>query len=272
MIIPKLVSSQAAVEKFYSYTGTSNELQDDDIRLWVSEVFDLMPYYLQYIPKVIGHKQDPDYDFTNFTVPLPCDFYKLMPGGLAVDGNPVRWRQNAFHYLMSGDCCNVDNLNNTAISTFVDQFGNEFSPNISTDSLASISNLYRDVTFDITDGKIVFNTQSGKVCMAYWSYPVDNQGYLLIPDSAKYQRAVADYLIWRNDYILWRQQSISDKVYEESKRNKDWSIASAMSEMKIPDVEQIESMKNSIIRLLPRFNSYNHFFKDLGVQESRRMR
>ncbi len=193
-----------------------------------------------------------------------------MPGGIAVNGNPVRWRQNSFHYLADGECCNLEDINNTALDIFIDQFGNEFSPQASVSP--NLAPLFQDVTFDITNNELVFNIKEGKVCMAYWSYPIDREGYMLIPDTAKFKRAVSDYLMWKTDYILWRQGTINNAVYQESKEMKQWSIAAAASELKLPDVEQLESMKHSVVRLLPKWNSYNHFFKDLGVQESRRMR
>lgn len=270
MLIPKLVSSRTAVEQFYSNTGIQTEITDDDVRLWVAELVDLIGYPLMYIPKVIGHKQDPVYDFKNYTVSLPCDFYKLMPSGIAVNGNPVRWRQNSFHYLMDGDCCDIDENNTTALDVFIDQFGNEFSPQSSISP--NLAPLFQDVTFDITDNKIVFNIKEGKVCLAYWSYPIDNEGYMMIPDTAKFKRAVSDYLTWKNDYILWRQGTINNQVYQESKQMKEWAIASASAELKLPDVEQLQSIKDSVVRLIPKGFSYFHFFKDLGTAESRKMR
>lgn len=266
MIIPKLTSSKEVVEKFYNSTGTSTEIIDDEVKLNIVELFDLIEYPLMYLPKIIGYKQDPRYDFTNYKVPLPCDFFKLYPSGISVDGNPVRWRSNSFHYLMDGDCCSIDNLNRTGLELFTDQFGNEFSPS---EGSTTADNSFRDVTFDINNDEITFNIKSGKVCMAYWAYPVDNQGFLMIPDDSKFKRACTDYLIWKNDYILWRQQLISDKVYQESRNNKDWAISSVSSHFKLPDIEQLEGMKSSLIRLIPRINSYAHQFRDLGILESR---
>lgn len=270
MIVYKLTSSKECVEQFYSNTGLQTELTDDDIRLWTAEIVELIGYPLQYIPKVIGHKQDSRYEFDNYSVPLPCDFHKLIPGGISVNGNQVRFSQASFHYLMAGDCCDLDTINNSTMDVFIDQFGNEFSPQASTSG--TVHPAYQDVTFQIHDGRIVFNVKQGRVCLAYWSQPFDNEGYVMIPDTAKYKRAVTDYLIWKNDYILWRQGSLSDKVYAESRENKDWSISSASMEMKVPDVEQMEVIKNGVTRLLPMVNEYNKFFKSFGTNETRRFR
>ena len=269
MIIPKLVSSKVCVEQMYSVTGIQEELIEDDIRLWVLQIVDLIQYPLQYIPKVHGSKMDPDYAFTNYKVPLPCDFYKLIPSGISVNGNPVRWRTNSFHYLMSGDCCNLENLN-SGMDIFTDQFGNEFSPQASSNE--KVPNVFQDITFDITDNQIVFNIKEGTVCLAYLAYPFDNDGFLMIPDTAKYVRAVTNYLIWRYDYIKWRQGYISDKVYKVSEEEKDWAISSCSAELKQPDVEQMDALKNTLIRLIPRFNDYNHHFGTQGIMESRRFK
>ncbi len=267
MLIPKLTSSREAVEQYYSTVGTQTEITDDDVRLWVAELVDLIGYPLQYIPKAIGYKQDPDYQFDNYSVPLPCDFYKLMPSGISVNGNSVRWRQNSFHYLLNGDCCDLENLNNITPQIFVDQFGNEFSPQASVNP--HLQNAYQEITFDITNNKIVFNIKEGTVCMAYWSYPIDNQGYMMIPDTAKFKRAVSDYLMWKTDYILWRQNLLSNAVYQESKSMKEWSISSCSAELKIPDVEQLHVLKQGIIRLLPQWDGYSSFYRDFGTQEHR---
>lgn len=266
MIVSKFTSSKECVEAFYANTGTQNELLDDDIRLHVAELVDIIGSPYSYIQKVIGPKQDPNFQMTNYKIPLPCDFFRLVPGGIAFNGQPVLWRESSFHHLLDGECCNLQELNNTSLEIFTDQFGNEFSPQAGS---PNFSDFCRTVSFDIHNGYLVFDAKEGSVCMAYLSYPVDSEGYMLIPDTAKYKRAVTDYLIWKSDYISWRQGALKDNVYQESKNNKDWSIASVSAELKLPDGNQLESMKNTLIRLLPKFNSYNHFFKDINSQERR---
>lgn len=270
MIVTKLISSKEAVEKFYIDTRSQNFITPDEAKIWTAEIFDLIKYPLQYIPKVIGHKVDPAYEFTDYKVPLPCDFRAFIPGGIAVNGNPVRWATNSFHYLMDGDCCDITNLNATMLDLFRDQFGNEFSPQSTVNP--NTPAILQDITFSVYGENIQFNIKEGTACIAYYSYPLDNEGFVMIPDEAKFKRALSDYLIWKHDYIQWRQGALNDAVYRESKENKLWSIAAAASELKIPDDFQLDSMKDSLIRLIPKFNARTHFYKDLGVQESRRFR
>ncbi len=270
MIIPKFTSSKEIIENVFRTTGQQTDITPDDVMYWMNECLDLIGYPLQYVPKVIGSKQDPDYDFDNYSVPLPCDFYKLIPGGISVNGNPVRWSNNSFHHLLDGDCCDLNFLNSSATDMFIDNWGNEFSPQAGVSPAQP--DKYIDVTFQIVDGNITFNVKEGKVCMAYYSLPVDNEGFLLIPDDTKYKRAVTNYLVWKLDHILWRQNIISDKVYQESKYEANWSMASVAAHAKLPDVEQTQSILNSIVRLLPHRNEYQHFFKGLGYPEQRPFR
>jgi len=266
MIVTNLISSKVCVEQFYSNTGLQAELNDDDFRLWTAEIVDIIGFPLQYIPKVIGVNSNPEYHFENYQVPLPCDFHKLIPGGISVDGNYVRWNQNSFHYLMDGDCCDVTTLNDQKLQIFTDQFGNQFAPELG----RQVNDQFQEVTFSINDGTITFNKKTGDCCLAYWAIPIDNEGYVMIPDTAKYKRAVTNYIIWKNDYILWRQQSLSDKVFKHSDDEMNWAIASCIGELKMPSVEQVETIKNSIIRLTPLVTAYNQFFRKLGQQERKR--
>lgn len=269
-IVSKYVSAKEIYERVMSRTGQQYELSVEDSQLAIAEIMDILGLQNTYHQRIVGSLNDSRYAFTNYTVPLPCDFYKLMPSGIAVNGNPVRWRTNSFHYLKDSSCCNLDVLNSGTLDIFTDNFGNEFSPSIGTSS--SNASIYGDVTFDINDDQITFNIKEGDACIAYLAYPLDKDGFLLIPDNAKYKRAVTNYLIWMNDYILWRQNAISDKVYQESKNESAFAIAAASSQLKMPDENQMESLKSTLIRLLPKVNSYNHFFKDLGQQESRPLR
>ncbi len=268
MIIPKLISSKEILEKIYSDTGATVEINTDDFKLWVAEIYDLAGMPAMYRQKVIGYKQDPKFDFKHYQVPLPCDFRALVPAGIAVNGSPTRWSQNSFHYLLDGECCGVDQLTGTSLDIFEDNFGNEFSPQLGN----QWNSAERDVTFDIYNGKITFNIKEGKACVAYWAYPIDNEGYLEIPDDAQVKRMIADYVIYKQDYIQWRTGNITDKVYEESVNNKNWSIGTAANKIKLPDVEQTQLLMDTIIKLLPDRNEYSKFFKGMGQPEQRHFR
>lgn len=263
MIIHRYTSIKPILERVYADTGYQFEIPHDDLILWTVEAIELIGYPLSYVPKIIGYKNDPAYDFTSYRVPLPCDFHRLQ--SIAVNGYPAYYRSSSFHYLLDGACCGLDSLTSDQQDLFITEAG-EFSPQalpLNTDSGSSI------ITFDINDNYITFNIESGKACVAYSALPIDEDGFPIIPDDAKYRRAVQDYLIHKIDYRLWRQGFIDEKVFKQSERNWLWSIGSASSHLKMPSIEQMELLKNSLTRLIPRFHSYQNFFRDLVTNKDR---
>jgi hypothetical protein len=264
MHITKYTSIKPVIERVYADTGFQFEIPHDDLILWTVECMELVGNPLTYIPKVYGHENDPDWDFTGYRVPLPCDFHKL--NAIAVNGFPAYYRSNSFHYLLDGGCCGFDNLDPSIQDTFLTVAGT-FSPQA--EPLSEPNPYNNAVTFDINDSYVTFNVESGKACMAYWAFPVDEDGFPIIPDDAKYRRAVQDYLIYKVDYRLWRQGFIDEKVFRQSENNWLWSIGSVSSHLKMPDVAQMETLKSTLTNLIPKFHSYSKFFKDLSINKNR---
>ena len=267
MTIDKYTSIKSIVSRVYGDTGYQFEIPHEDLILWTVEAMELIGYPLTYVPKIIGYKQDEDYNFTSYRVPLPCDFHKLQ--AIVVDGYPAYYRASTMHHLLDGKCCGFDGVD----SSIEDLFFNNFDPAAPYSPQASpiggnVSST-NVITFDINDSYITFSVQKGKACMAYWAFPLDEEGFPLIPDDAKYKRAVQDYLIYKVDYRLWRQDLITDKVFKQSEANWLWSIASVGGHLKMPSLEQMELLKNSLTRLIPRFHAYQSFFRDLSSRKDR---
>ena len=260
MQIYKYTSSKEIIENAYRTSGMQNDIPLADALYWVYECMELIAYPPQYVPKVIGFEQDDRYDFTDWRVPLPCDFHLLEPNGIAVDGYPVRMSTDSFHYLKGGECCGLDQTSSDF--AFQDNFGNIFDP-----ALGRSLCYMEGVTYHIHDGWITFNVKSGKCCMAYWAFPVDENNFPLVPDDVKVKRAIADYLVHKMDYIAFRIGDIAPEVYKESQRQYHWSIAAAKSHLKTPDANEMKRMKDILIRLLPTQDAENRFFKELGYRE-----
>ncbi len=268
MTIDKYTSIKPIVSRVYGDTGYQFEIPHEDLILWTVEAMELIGYPLTYIPKVYGYKQDSDYEFTSYRVPLPCDFHKLQ--AIVVDGYPAYYRSNTMHHLLDGKCCGYEGLDSSIEDLFFNNFdaNKPFSPQAPPVSGVQTSNS-GITTFDINDSYITFNIPKGNACIAYWAFPVDEEGFPMIPDDAKYKRAIQDYLIHKVDYRLWRQDLISDKVYKQSEANWLWSIASVGGHLKMPSLDQMELLKNSLTRLIPRFHSYQNFFKDQAINKDR---
>jgi len=264
MLIEKYTSIKPIIEKVYIDTDYQMEIPFEDLIIWAVDAMDLLGYPLTYVPKVMGKGGDPTYDFTNYRIQLPCDFHRLE--AVAVDGATAYHATDSFHQLMDGACCGFDNVSSATQDIFLTAIAS-YSPQA--DPITPQMSNSPVVTFSINDNFITFNKQKGEACIAYKAFPVDDDGFPLIPDNAKYIRFITTYLIWKLDHRLWRAGYISEKVYRESKDEYLWAAGSASSALKMPSVAQWESMKQAFFRLIPQINSYGNNFKDQLTKNGR---
>lgn len=304
MLIAKYTSSKETINNFFRNTAYNDLFNLGDAAYWVYEAMELIGHPLQYIPKVIGHKQggdccdgNPCYDLGNtsgqtptpaapithpatphthvsgtqasstnmghYRVELPADFHKLI--AVAVDGVLAIPAQNMFHHMLDGACCGFDS-DALPSENFYDNFGNTFSPQALPLNRRIVTNAPQ---FTINNNYMTFDIKEGKVCMAYLAFPLDCEGFPLVPDDLKYKRAVASYIQLKMDYILWRQDMLSDKVYLKSEEEWKWSVASASSHLKMPDVNQMESLRRQLTKMIVRTEDFRTGFSSVNTRGHR---
>lgn len=260
MLIAKYTSTKEIVNNFFRNTAYNEYVNLGDMAFWVYECMGLIDSPMQYIPKIKGHIEDDSYNLSDYRIKLPLDFHKLM--GVSLDGNMCVPGVGIFHHLMDGECC--DTLSDSyPAEQFYDNFGNIFSPQAL--PLNTRANQYAP-TFTMNDSYMTFNLKTGKVCMAYWAFPLDEEGFPLIPDDVKYKRSVSYYIQYKIDYILWRQDLISDKVFIKSEQEWLWAIASTTAHLKMPDVNQMESMRRQFTKMIIRTEEFRDGFSTLNVR------
>lgn len=269
MILKGFTSVKEVINQVYRDTKFSEELPIEDLVYWAWEALDLIKSPIQLIPKVIGKESNPELEITNYRAELPCDFHKLAH--ITIDNIPARYTGNLFHHLLDGSCCGFDGSSNPS-DLFFDNFGNLFSPQAST---RLDRGNYMDVpTFDINNNYLTINTREGDVCMAYWAIPTDSQGYPMVPDDTSYKLAISKYLIMKIRYIDWSSDPDSrgkQALYKDAQVEWEWYVGQASSNSKMLDISQMESLKNQFIRLIPRINDYNTFFKTSGSAQHKRI-
>lgn len=282
MLIAKYTSCKETINNFFRNTAYNDLFNLGDAAYWVYEAMELIGHPLQYIPKIIGHQNgegccdgDPCYDLSgktnttsstvveHYRVELPADFHKLM--AVAVDGVMAIPAQSTFHHMLDGSCCG---FNTEALPTdnFYDNFGNTFSPQALPLNTRIVANAPQ---FTINNNYMTFNIKEGKVCMAYWAFPLDCEGFPLVPDDVKYKRAISSYLQLKMDYILWRQDMLADKVYAKSEEDWKWNVASASSHLKMPDVSQMESLRRQLTKMVVRTEDFQTGFTSMNTRGHR---
>ena len=294
----KYISLNAIMEQVYADNGYQFELPWVDCIQWTEEAINLIGHPRQYISKVTGHMEHPNLDIKNYRAELPCDFYSLEQ--IAVNGLPAEYSGNTFHHLMDGACCgiegyttlandvkernwgelvkvtedvNEDGTSNYGASYYVernDTLSNTEEGLMSFDMTTTVDSNFNPITFDINNNNITLSVKEGKVCMAYLAIPTDINGLPLIPEDTSYQLAVKKYLTMKIDYIAWRRGELQQAIFQHSEQEWQWYVGQAGNKAKMPNIDQIEAIKNQTMRLLPQVNHHETFFRGLGSPELRK--
>jgi hypothetical protein len=268
MINNKFISLKSVIDDVFRDTKHEGPIDYGDMAYWAFECLGLLNQPLQFIRKVTGYKGNPNLDIQNYRAELPCDFYHLEQ--IAVNGAPARYATGTFHHLLSGSCCGVS-TDASGADVFIDNFGNVFSPQ-SSSYLGSTSS--GQITFDINNNYLTLSCKEGKVCIAYLAFPTDCDGYPEIPDEMSYKVAIKKYLMMKMSSIEWRKDpSNAGKraIFEYDNNEWMWYAGKASSNAKMPSIDQMESLKNQLVRMIPNVNAHSKFFSDLGSPEQKRI-
>jgi hypothetical protein len=124
-----------------------------------------------------------------------------------------------------------------------------------------------DWTYSINNGWIYTNFKEGYVQQSYKGLKVDEDGLPMIPDNVKFKKAVENYVKAEWYRVLWELGKISDKVLYKAEQERDWYIGGANTTAQLQSIDQAETFKNSLTKLLSNANTGANSFQDLGRKE-----
>jgi len=263
----KMISMKDILWKTYADAGFQDEVPFSDCIEWALTCLQLIWHPDQFERKVIGHNSDDSFDVTNYRVKIPCDLVHLV--SVSVDGFACLPSTNTYHQLKEGNCCGVEEFASILASgTFVDNFGNTFATNLGTVYSGS------PLTYELNNEWLTLSVKTGKVCLAYLAHPTDCDGFPMIPDNVSYKEAITRCIISRLDYIKWRQNP-SDQglrnLFEHSEQQYNWYMGQAQNSALMPDLNKMQSIQNQMLRLKPEINHWATNFRNLSIQEQRRL-
>jgi len=240
-MIVGFVSINTVLAKLYRDLGLNQEINQSDAYEWIAEGLNLIGAYSQY------NEISECLTLTNGKAKLPCGFYKLVD--INYKNKPVYWATNTnAHNYQCHDCripaCNTGGC---------------------------------EYTFYINDSYLISNIEDendieASICIVYLGIPVDDDGIPMIPDNVYYQKALAAYVTSMLDYQDWRKGKCPDKVYQQSEKEWLFYVSAAKGAANMPNVQQLEQLKNVMRRLLPASNDYKKGFKNFDKGEQLNLR
>jgi len=286
MLTGKYTSVKRILEDVYRDNGYTQELNWNDCLEWIGYAMDLIGVPMSYLDK-IGCINIVDYKGT-----LPCDLHLIVQTRDKDSKEPMLYASDTFHtgyHCLNSTDLTVNCTNNNCQANAVDAVPstddddntncNPFfnsNPNLTTNTSvaagsapASAASVSDQITYSLNNNYIFTSFASGTVEMAYKAFPTSEEGYPLIPDDTKYIRAVVSYLTMKIDYKLWRQNKLEEKVYARSEQEWYFNVGAAKTGATIPSLDQMESLKNSWLRSIPKINQHSSSFNLLNNPETR---
>jgi len=91
----------------------------------------------------------------------------------------------------------------------------------------------------------------------------------MIPDDITFKTAVSYHIMMKLAFIKFMSGTITENVYSKIAQDRDWYMGAAQTRGHMPSIDQLEGIKNNIIRLIPKINQHADAFKTANQQEKR---
>jgi hypothetical protein len=123
-------------------------------------------------------------------------------------------------------------------------------------------------TYTVSKNHIQTNQEDTVIRIAYQGYPVDDNGFPLIPDDVSYVEALVYYISEKIAFELLIKDKIRDNVYQRISDKKDWYMGQAGTTGTIPSPDQMESISNQWVRMISRPLAQGSFYIDNNLPET----
>lgn len=242
MLSGKYVSYKRILEKLHQNYGFKDRVEWSVMLEWMGDAMDLIGNNDSYIQKVTGMDAiTPTIKIVDYRGELPCDLYKCLQAREFCSKSEMRYTSDSFH--LSKGTARVPNFDNNS-----------------------------DYTYQLTNSHIFTNFATGEVEMEYIAFPIDNEGFPMIPDDVKFIRAAVDFIAWSLARKLWMEGTLDKDKFLWIEVETAWAVGSAQTRGTLQNLDQAETMKNALLRSIPKINEHSDGFAYLGQGEERFIR
>lgn len=111
---------------------------------------------------------------------------------------------------------------------------------------------------------IYLSNRCDTVDLSYYALLTDSDGYTMVPDDAKFIRALKAYI--KKEYYtdLFDQGTISDKVMFKADQDYAWAVGACESGMKMVDLPDLEVLSNAMHGMINKNNEFMNSFESNG--------
>jgi hypothetical protein len=258
-MIYRTISSKYIIAKVLRDTNPQNDNFIYDAIEWLGEALEFVGTIPQYTLKTAKMEIEAHKAY------LPCDLYLIEQ--VSYQGYPLRYSNNSFPFGLHCDDCVSNPTTGTTSPSFVwvtnpndpqGDDGDNFEP------VQIGFTGYAHETYYIDNNYIKTSFEEGDICLFYRAFNLDSDGYPLVPDYVQFKEAC----YW---YIRMKMigSGFSDPIFKYPDAEQRWIkyCTQARAKADIPSYDQMESIKNQWVRLIPQMNTNKDFYQTLGTPE-----
>lgn len=277
----KLTSFISVVEDAYRDSG-ADFIDFENAIAWTVKLIGLIGTPYVYVEKVTdGIDGMPLYlTVENYRVKMPDDLILLN----SVRRVSVNSNDEIIGYAPMVESSNLFHPNEEANESSTVVWNplvniDEFTP--STEDFVHERNSYSLSTNDVSlgstyeykldHGYIFTNFKDGSIQLSYRGYPIDADGFPLIPDDEKFKEALMWFIINKIDLRNYRLNPSPQNaaILNRSDAERAFYVAAARNKSHIPSVDKMEALKKMWLRSNPKINEHSNGFASLNKQERR---
>jgi hypothetical protein len=255
-----MIYNLVSVKKVIAKVFTDLDLQEGTHRIsdfieWSSEALKKIGSYPQFVTKVTGKEKVPLLVIEDYQAKLPTDLYSI---------NQVAYSTGitAPYYPMRDTAGSFSSNHGATL-----QYGGTDTTPATTTSSENITTFSGDRQYSIVGGYIKTNIKEGYLLISYQAIPVDDDNYPMVPDDESFFEAIYWYINMKLMYPKWRDGQIRDAVYYDAKSSWNYYRKQAYGNAMMPNADQLDTIKNIWIRLIPEINASKSFYSNIGDQE-----
>lgn len=260
---------------------------------WSAEALKKIGAFPSFENKVAGKGGEDPLKITNYQAVLPCELHSIQQVAFSTNSkgpyHAMRYATGSFDNQRENEDSNISSV--VALTDLVflamdlynldyeDALAKVNSEPTTKASLSAVLNsrsevvkekgtdISIDYTYTLTSRYIKTNVKEGYLMMAYQAIPTDSDGYPLVPNDEGFKEALYWYIVKKLLYPKWATGRIRDAVYSHAQSSWNYYSKQAYGNALIPNQDQLESIKNTWVRLVPNINAHNTFYSTIGQQE-----
>ena len=263
-MVYKLVSAKSIIARVYrDYKPTIPGWEADAIE-WIGDAMEGIGQSAGLVKKSTANEGcEGAIEIENYRCKLPCDLVNLQ--AVEYNGRRLPHGSDITGYGLPDATRTTDiyTANSTTVITSLESGLSESTGRV-IDSAIGPEDVVADY-YLINPNFIITSFQTGHVKLHYEAYPVDDDGFPMIPDH-RYHKEAAEWLVVRNLLRL----GYTNPVIDFNTAHNFWCEYKRLAQNKsaFPSIDQMDRFKNMWVRLMPNITLPTDFFAGGETSES----